>query len=99
MISIPRVRAASATARGKVPFPAMRPSLFTFAANDSTGGTVHKLNQAPNFRDIAVLLDNLLYCILPQEFGVEKCAKRPLQCGDSLGGKLAPLQQLLVNRD
>src|ERR1019366_8225205 len=52
MTFIPRWRAARATSSGKTPLPAMSPSLFTLAADDSALRVVYEINRPHDLRHL-----------------------------------------------
>src|SRR5262245_9575638 len=94
---MPRRRAAFATSRGKTPLPAIRPSLFTLAADHSAFGTRDEVNEATDLGEAAQLVEDFLERILARKPGVKNRTGRGLQRFYSLGRKAAPLKPDLVD--
>src|ERR1700730_5095079 len=97
MIFIPRSRAERATSSGKTPLPAMSPSLFTLAANDSALRIVYEIDQPANLDEVAKFLESLCDRFVAQHLREEERANRRLQRRNSFGLEAAPLQADIVD--
>src|SRR5271156_673233 len=97
MIFVPRSRAARATSSGNTPLPAMSPSLFTLAANDSALRVLDEIDQAAHLGELAVLLESLRDRFLAQQLGKEQRAGRSLDSRDLLRAEAATLESDLVD--
>src|SRR5215471_253222 len=94
---MPWRRAAFGTSSGKTPLPAIRPSLFTLAADHSAFGTRDEVNEATDLGEAAQLLEDFLERILARKPRVKDCTGRRLQRFYRLGCKAAPLKSDLVD--
>src|SRR5215471_19522311 len=94
---MPWRRAAFATSSGKTPLPAIRPSLFTLAADHSAFGTRDEVSEPTDLGKAAQLLEDFLERILARKPRVKNCTGRGLQRFYSLGRKAAPLKPDLVD--
>src|SRR5208282_4109067 len=94
---IPRSRAARAASSGKTPLPAMRPSLFTFAANDSALRVAYEIDQPPHLGEVAIFLESFRDRCLAPQLRKEQHADRRLQRRNRFGLEAAPLQSDLVD--
>src|ERR1700691_5495182 len=89
---IPRARAARATARGKTPLPAIRPRLFTIAADHTALRVRDEIDQAAHFGNFAALGQDLFDRVVTQQLAVKERAKRTLERGHRLRREAAPLE-------
>src|SRR5208283_1914511 len=96
-ISVPRARAARATSSGKTPLPAMSPSLFTLAANDSALRVDDEIDQPAHLGMIAVILERLGDRIFAEQLREEQRAGGSLDGQDLFGAEAAALESDLVD--
>src|SRR5208282_4726705 len=94
---IPRSRAARATSSGKTPLPAINPSLFTLAANDSALRVVYEIDQPPHLGEVAVFLQGLRDRVFAQQLREEQRAYRRPQGRNRFGLEATPLQADIVD--
>src|SRR5262249_2779494 len=93
---MPWRRAALATSRGKTPLPAIRPSLFTLAADHSAFGIRDEVDEAANLGKAAQLVEDFLERILTRKPRVKNRTGRGLQSFYRLGREAAPREPGLV---
>src|SRR6516162_2985123 len=96
---MPWRRTAFATSSGKIPLPAIRPSLFTLAADHSAFGTRDEVDETADLGKTAQLVKDFLERILARKPRVKNRTGRGLQRFYRLGRKAAPLKPDLVDAD